>query len=101
MSRRDPTPWEVGCLYAALCAMAIGDQRTADEKIALCTLGETGLSPPIEVLPPLSVADLRDAFEKLEKPGDRAVARQYQQGLFARPILAIIALLATFVMLHP
>ena len=28
-SNREPTSWEAGCLYAALCAMAASNHRTA------------------------------------------------------------------------
>ena len=34
-SNRDPSPWEAGCLYAALCGLAVGDHRVAEQKIAL------------------------------------------------------------------
>jgi len=64
-SNREPTPWEAGCLYAALCALSVGDHRIAEQKIALSTLGDIDQPPPVRVFPPLTVDDLRDAFAAL------------------------------------
>jgi hypothetical protein len=64
-SNREPTPWEAGCLYAALCALSVVDHRIAEQKIALSTLGDIDQPPPVRVFPPLTVDDLRDAFAAL------------------------------------
>ena len=69
-SNREPTPWEAGCLYAALCALAAGDHRTAEQKIALSMLGDIDQPPPVQVFPPLTVDDLREAFAALRDPPD-------------------------------
>jgi hypothetical protein len=69
-SNREPTPWEAGCLYAALCALSVGDHRIAEQKIALSTLGDIDQPPPVRVFPPLTVGDLRDAFAALRNPPD-------------------------------
>ena len=69
-SNRDPTPWEAGCLYAALCAMAVGDHRIAEQKITLSTLVDIDQPPPVRVFPPLTVDDLRGAFAALRNPPD-------------------------------
>lgn len=100
-SDRNPTPWEAGCLYAALCAMVVGDHQAAERHVALCALGDTGLPPPVRLLPPLTADELRDALATLEKPDEQVPARGLQRGRFATPILAIIALLVSFVLLHP
>lgn len=100
MDRREPTEWESGCLYAALCAMAVGDHRTAEQKVALCTLGSATLTPQVQVFPPLTLDDLRDALARLEKPVIQARRDKPRRNLTV-PILTIITLLATFVMFHP
>ena len=100
-SRREPTAWEAECLYTALCAMAVGDHRTAERKVALCALGDPGLPSLVRVVPPLTVEDLRDALARLERPDEQVTTHGFRRGRFAVPILAIIALVATFVMLHP
>jgi GNAT superfamily N-acetyltransferase len=69
-SNREPTPWETGCLYAALCALAVGDHRIAEQKIALSTLVDIDQPPPVQVFPPLTVDDLLDAFAALRNPPD-------------------------------
>ena len=69
-SNRDPTPWEAGCLYSALCALSVGDHRIAEQKIALSTLGDIDQPPPVRVFPPLTVDDLRGAFAALRNPPD-------------------------------
>jgi hypothetical protein len=68
-SNREPTPWEAGCLYAALCALAVGNHRIAEQKIALSRLGNIGQPPPVQ-LPPLTVDDLREAFAALKDSPD-------------------------------
>ena len=65
-SNRDPTPWESGWLYASLCAMAVGDHATAEQRISLSKLRDAKLAPPVEVIPPLTVKDLRDALSSLK-----------------------------------
>jgi hypothetical protein len=65
-SNREPTPWEAGCLYAALCAMAVGDYRTARQKVAWSTLGDTTGRPPVRGVPAATVDELREALANLE-----------------------------------
>jgi hypothetical protein len=65
-SNREPTPWEAGCLYAALCAMAVGDYRTARQKVAWSTLGDTTGPPPVQGVPAATVDELREALANLE-----------------------------------
>ena len=69
-SNRDPSPWEAGCLYAALCALAVGDHRIAEQKIALSTLVDIDQPPPVRVFPPLTVDDLWGAFAALRNSPD-------------------------------
>jgi len=68
-SNREPTPWEAGCLYAALCAMAVGDYRTARQKVAWSALGDTTEPPPLQGVPAPTVDELRDALANLEHFG--------------------------------
>jgi hypothetical protein len=48
---REPTPWGAGCLYAALCALSVGDHRTAEQKISMSMIGGTDPSPPVRIFP--------------------------------------------------
>ena len=64
-ANRDPTTWETACLYAALCALAVGDNDTAEQKISLCMLGELGQTPQVTLVPPPSIDDLREALHNL------------------------------------
>ena len=66
-SNREPTPWEAGCLYAALCAMAASNYRTAQQKVAWSALGDTAQTPPMQVLPIPTVQELREALANLEQ----------------------------------
>jgi hypothetical protein len=65
-TNRDLTPWECGCLYAALCAIAVGDHATAEQRISLSKLRDAKVAPPVQVVPPLTVEDLRDALSSLK-----------------------------------
>ena len=65
-SNREPTPWEAGCLYAALCAMAVGDYRTARQKVAWSALVDTNEPPPVQGVPVATVGELREALANLE-----------------------------------
>ena len=65
-SNREPTSWEAGCLYAALCAMAASNYRTAQQQVAWSALGDTALTPPMQVLPAATVGELREALANLE-----------------------------------
>lgn len=62
---REPTPWEAACLFSALGAMASGNERLAEEKIALC--GSTDLTQQRAWAVPegLTVAGLRRALAAL------------------------------------
>ena len=64
---REPTSWEAGCLYAALCAMAASNYRTAQQKVAWSALGDTAQTPPMQVLPIPTVQELREALANLEQ----------------------------------
>jgi hypothetical protein len=66
-SNREPTPWEAGCLYAALCAMAASNYRTAQQKVAWSALDDTAQTPPMQVLPIPTVQELREALANLEQ----------------------------------
>jgi hypothetical protein len=50
-ANRQPTAWEAGCLYAALCALAIGRQRNALHRIRLALLPGANQKPPIDIIP--------------------------------------------------
>ena len=66
-SNRSPTPWEAGCLYAALCAMAVGDYGTARQNVAWSALGDTTEPPPMQAVPVPTVDDLFAALANLEE----------------------------------
>src|SRR5260370_40657813 len=58
-SNRGPTPWEGGCLYAAVCAMAVGDYPTARQKGAWSALVDTTQPPPAPGGPAATGDELR------------------------------------------
>ena len=66
-TNRGPTPWEAGCLYAALCAMAVGDYRTARQNVAWSALGDTTAPPPMQTVPIPTVDELFAALANLEE----------------------------------
>jgi len=66
-SNRSPTPWEAGCLYAALCAMAVGDYSTARQNVAWSALRDTTEPPPMQAVPVPTIDELFAALANLEE----------------------------------
>ena len=62
---REPTPQEAACLFCALGAMARGDERLAEQKIALLADGPSSRSPGWTAPSGLTVAGLRRALAEL------------------------------------
>lgn len=71
---RQPTPWEAGYLYAALCALSLGDDAEAERKILLASLNDVQGEPPVTVMPTPTAEELLQALElvvaKVEPPHD-------------------------------
>jgi hypothetical protein len=65
-SNRSPTAWEAGCLYAALCAMAVRDYRTAQCNVAWSALVDPTEPPPIRAIPIPTINELFAALANLE-----------------------------------
>ena len=82
-SNRSPTPWEAGCLYAALCAMAVGDYRTARQNVAWSALGDTTEPPPMQAVPARTVDELFAALANLEE------SRGYQHLVISQAVWLI------------
>lgn len=62
---REPTPWEAACLFSALGAMAGGNERLAEQKIALCSSASLRQQQTWNVPAGLTVAGLRKALAEL------------------------------------
>jgi hypothetical protein len=58
-ANREPTPWEAGCLFGALGAMANGDERLAEHKIVMCLNAGSKQQRSWKVPPELTIAGLR------------------------------------------
>lgn len=58
-----PTPWEAGCLYAALCALSLGDDAEAERKILLASLPDIQGDPPVTVVPTPTADELLHALQ--------------------------------------
>lgn len=73
-AHRQPTPWEAGCLYAALCALSLGDDAEAERKILLASLTDIKGDPPVTVVPTPTADELLHALQvvmaKVEAPHD-------------------------------
>jgi hypothetical protein len=64
-AHRQPTPWEAGCLYAALCALSLGDDAEAERKILLASLTDIQGDPPVTVVPTPTAQELLHALHLL------------------------------------
>ena len=51
VANRRPTAWEAGCLYAALCELAIGREENARRRIGLALLPGAQQEPPFSIIP--------------------------------------------------
>jgi hypothetical protein len=64
-ANRQPSAWEAGCLYAALCELAAGREEDAVRKISLALLPGAQSDPPVTIIPPPTGEQLLDALEHL------------------------------------
>lgn len=60
---RQPTPWEAGCLFAALCALSVGDDAESERKVTLASLIGMQEDPPVTLLPLPTAEDLLRALQ--------------------------------------
>ena len=68
---RQPTAWEAGCLYAALCEIAIGRKTNARHRICLALLPSTGQELPISIIPLPTANELLQALEQINAPRNK------------------------------
>ena len=61
-AKRQPTAWEAGCLYAALCELAVGREENAQRKIYFALLPGAQQSPPASIIPLPTVEELLHAL---------------------------------------
>ena len=69
-ANRQPTAWEAGCLYAALCELAAGRDEDAQRKIYLALLPGAQAAAPITIIPLPTCEDLLQALELLNARRD-------------------------------
>jgi hypothetical protein len=60
---RQPTPWEAGCLFAALCALSVGDDAECERKVTLASLTGMKGDPPVTLVPVPTAEDLLRALQ--------------------------------------
>ena len=69
-ANRQPTAWEAGCLYAALCELAVGREENARRKICLSLLPGAQQEPPVIIIPQPTAEELLQALEQINAPPD-------------------------------
>ena len=62
VANRRPTAWEAGCLYAALCELAIGRENNARRRICLALLPGALQELPIRIFPRPTAEELLQAL---------------------------------------
>lgn len=60
---RQPTPWEAGCLFAALCALSAGDDAESERKVTLASLSGMQEDAPVTLVPMPTAEDLLCALQ--------------------------------------
>ena len=58
VANRQPTAWEAGCLYAALCELATGRERNARRRIRLALLPGALQELPVRIFPLPTAEDI-------------------------------------------
>jgi hypothetical protein len=76
VANRRPTAWEAGCLYAALCELAIGREKNARRRICLALLPGAKQELPVRIFPLPTAEELLQALAlisqtDLDKSGKR------------------------------
>ena len=62
VANRQPTAWEAGCLYAALCELATGRERNARRRIRLALLPGALQELPVRIFPLPTAEELLQAL---------------------------------------
>jgi hypothetical protein len=62
VANRQPTAWEAGCLYAALCEIANGRERNARRRICLARLPGALQELPVRIFPRPTAEELLQAL---------------------------------------
>ena len=62
VANRQPTAWEAGCLYAALCELATGRERNARRRICLALLPGALQELPVRIFPRPTAEELLQAL---------------------------------------
>jgi hypothetical protein len=62
VANRQPTAWEAGCLYAALCELATGRERNARRRICLALLPGAKQELPVRIFPLPTAEELLQAL---------------------------------------
>jgi hypothetical protein len=62
VANRPPTAWEAGCLYAALCELAIGREENARRRIGLALLPGAKQELPVRIFPLPTAEELLQAL---------------------------------------
>jgi hypothetical protein len=62
VANRQPTAWEAGCLYAALCELAIGREENARRRIGLALLPGAKQELPVRRFPLPTAEELLQAL---------------------------------------
>ncbi len=76
VANRRPTAWEAGCLYAALCELAIGRENNARRRICLALLPGAQQELPVRIFPLPTAKELLQALalispNRLDNSGKR------------------------------
>ena len=62
LANRRPTAWEAGCLYAALCELAIGHEKSARRAISLALMPGAHQELPVSITPLPTAEELLQAL---------------------------------------
>ena len=64
-ANREPTEWEAGCLYAALCEVVIGREKNALRRIGLARLPGAQQELPVSIAPLPTAEELLRALKEI------------------------------------
>jgi hypothetical protein len=62
LTNRQPTAWEAGCLYAALCELAMGREANARHRIGFALLPGAQQELPLSIIPLPTAEELLQAL---------------------------------------
>ena len=80
LANRQPTAWEAGCLYAALCELAIGREENARRRICLALLPNAQQELPVRIFPLPTAEELLQAFDLISQVGSDKSDKRPQSG---------------------